>query len=154
MAATCPTTEAALQAGLLPAQERRKGCFAKALAFAKPEICRTRVGGCPAQSSALLGFHFSENDKHPIKSNIWFFIFCFSYFDGGYLPDNWSCASGWAPACAGATERVFCKGLGLNKTTKSPQATSASAKMPHNPRLCCKPANQIADFISSWFLKA
>ena len=30
MAATCPTTEAALQAGLLPTQERRKGCFAKA----------------------------------------------------------------------------------------------------------------------------
>ena len=30
MAATCPTTEAALQTGLLPAQERRKGCFAKA----------------------------------------------------------------------------------------------------------------------------
>ena len=29
MAATCPTTEAALQAGLLPAQERRKGHFAK-----------------------------------------------------------------------------------------------------------------------------
>ena len=28
---TCPTTEAALQTGLLPAQERRKGCFAKAL---------------------------------------------------------------------------------------------------------------------------
>ena len=70
MAATCPTTEAALQAGLLPAQERRKGCFAKALAFAKPEICRTRVGGCPAQSSALLISHFSENDKCPIKSNI------------------------------------------------------------------------------------
>ena len=33
MAATCPTTETALQAGLLPAQERRKGCFAKASAF-------------------------------------------------------------------------------------------------------------------------
>ena len=33
MAATCPTTEAALQTGLLPAQERRKGCFAKASAF-------------------------------------------------------------------------------------------------------------------------
>ena len=29
MATTCPTTEAALQAGLLPAQERRKGRFAK-----------------------------------------------------------------------------------------------------------------------------
>ncbi len=29
MATTCPTTEAALQAGLLPAQERRKGHFAK-----------------------------------------------------------------------------------------------------------------------------
>ena len=29
MAAICPTTEAALQAGLLPAQERRKGHFAK-----------------------------------------------------------------------------------------------------------------------------
>ena len=37
MAATCPTTEAALQTGLLPAQERRKRCFAKASAFfAKP----------------------------------------------------------------------------------------------------------------------
>ena len=33
MATTCPTTEAALQTGLLPAQERRKGCFAKASAF-------------------------------------------------------------------------------------------------------------------------
>ena len=30
MATTWPTTEAAPQAGLLPAQERRKGCFAKA----------------------------------------------------------------------------------------------------------------------------
>ena len=29
MATTCPTTEAALQAGLLPAQERREGCFTK-----------------------------------------------------------------------------------------------------------------------------
>ena len=29
MATICPTTEAALQAGLLPAQERRKGHFAK-----------------------------------------------------------------------------------------------------------------------------
>ena len=29
MATTCPTTEAALQAGLLPAQERREGRFAK-----------------------------------------------------------------------------------------------------------------------------
>ena len=29
MAAICPTTEAALQAGLLPAQERRNGHFAK-----------------------------------------------------------------------------------------------------------------------------
>ena len=29
MAAICPTTEAALQAGLLPAQERREGRFAK-----------------------------------------------------------------------------------------------------------------------------
>ena len=29
MATTCPTTEAALQAGLLPAQERREGHFAK-----------------------------------------------------------------------------------------------------------------------------
>ena len=29
MAAICPTAEAALQAGLLPAQERRKGHFAK-----------------------------------------------------------------------------------------------------------------------------
>ena len=33
MAATCPTTEAALQTGLLPAQERRKRCFAKASAY-------------------------------------------------------------------------------------------------------------------------
>ena len=70
MATTCPTTEAALQTGLLPAQERRKRCFAKASAFAKPDICRTRPGGCPAQSSALLVSHFSENDKRPIKSNI------------------------------------------------------------------------------------
>ena len=30
MAATCRTIEAALQTGLLPAQERRKRCFAKA----------------------------------------------------------------------------------------------------------------------------
>ena len=29
MTTTCPTTEAALQAGLLPAQERREGRFAK-----------------------------------------------------------------------------------------------------------------------------
>ena len=29
--AACPTTEAALQTRLLPTQERRKGCFAKAL---------------------------------------------------------------------------------------------------------------------------
>ena len=57
MATTCSTTEAALQTGLLPTQERRKGCFAK------PDICRTRVGGCPAQSSALLVSYFSENDK-------------------------------------------------------------------------------------------
>ena len=64
MAATCPTADAALQTGLLPAQERRKGCFAN------PYICRTRVGGCPAQSSTLLVAHFSENDKRPIKSNI------------------------------------------------------------------------------------
>ena len=33
MATTCPTTEAALQAGLLPAQERRKGSFAKIWAY-------------------------------------------------------------------------------------------------------------------------
>ena len=33
MATTCPTTEAALQTGLLPTQERRKGRFAKASAF-------------------------------------------------------------------------------------------------------------------------
>ena len=33
MATTRPTTEAGLQTGLLPAQERRKGCFAKASAF-------------------------------------------------------------------------------------------------------------------------
>ena len=32
MAATCPTTEAALQAGLLPAQERQIFGFAKILA--------------------------------------------------------------------------------------------------------------------------
>ena len=31
MTTTCSTTEAALQAGLLPAQERRKGSFAKIL---------------------------------------------------------------------------------------------------------------------------
>ena len=33
MATTRPTTEAALQAGLLPAQERRKGSFANILAY-------------------------------------------------------------------------------------------------------------------------
>ena len=47
---TCPTTEAALQTGLLPAQERRKGCFAKALGRLKKvlvgrilvsDICRS-----------------------------------------------------------------------------------------------------------------
>ena len=70
MATTCPTTEAALQTGLLPAQERRKRCFAKASAFAKPDICRTRAGGCPVQSSALLISHISENNKFFIKSNI------------------------------------------------------------------------------------
>ena len=32
MVPTCPTTEAALQAGLLPTQEQRKGRFAKASA--------------------------------------------------------------------------------------------------------------------------
>ena len=32
MVPTCPTTEAALQTGLLPAQERREGRFAKASA--------------------------------------------------------------------------------------------------------------------------
>ena len=32
METTCPTTEAALQTGLLPTQERRKGRFAKASA--------------------------------------------------------------------------------------------------------------------------
>ena len=124
MVTTCPTTEAALQAGLLPAQERRKGHFAKVAGrlkksfrrpachaydyaalivptavcicigmhavkrrnrtheihnlhkthrpeiFAKPDICRTRVGGCPVQSSALLVSYFSGNDKLSIKSNI------------------------------------------------------------------------------------
>ena len=38
--------------------------------FTKPDICHTRVGGCLAQSSALLVSHFSENDKITIKSNI------------------------------------------------------------------------------------
>ena len=137
MAATGPTTEAVLQAGLLPAQERRKECFVKVSsivhiwprilwcwidfkalneavwklfrrpeAFAKPNICRTRAGGCPVQSSTLFASHTSENNKYAIKSNI--YLFC---VNGCYRPDNWSCASGWAPACAGATERVFCKGL-------------------------------------------
>ena len=48
MAATGPTTEAVLQAGLLPAQERREGCFAKVAGRLKkvsdglkspPEMC-------------------------------------------------------------------------------------------------------------------
>ena len=73
MAATCPTTEAALRTGLLPAQERRKGHFTKVSGrlkvfrrpetFAKPDICRTRAGGCPVQSSDLLVLHISENNK-------------------------------------------------------------------------------------------
>ena len=37
--------------------------------FAKPDICRTRAGGCPAQSSALLALHISENKKFSIKSS-------------------------------------------------------------------------------------
>ena len=58
-------------------QKGRLKCqsFRRPETFAKPDICRTRVGGCPAQSSALLVSHFSENDKRPIKSNIWFLIF-------------------------------------------------------------------------------
>ena len=42
MAITCPTTEAALQAGLLPAQERREGHFTKVSgrlnAFRRPAL--------------------------------------------------------------------------------------------------------------------
>ena len=86
---TCPTTEAALQAGLLPAQERRKGRFLKVAgrlkkSFRRPvrhaydyaalivptASCRTRAGGCPVQSSALLVSHISENNKFFIKSNV------------------------------------------------------------------------------------
>jgi hypothetical protein len=36
--------------------------FRRPETFAKPDICRTRVGGCPVQSSALLVSHFSENE--------------------------------------------------------------------------------------------
>ena len=38
-------------------------------------ICRTRAGGCPVQSSALLVSPISENNKFSIKSNIWLFSF-------------------------------------------------------------------------------
>ena len=50
MATTCPITEAALQTGLLPAQERRKGRFAKASACGlvgfstQPTRCVTFLG--------------------------------------------------------------------------------------------------------------
>ena len=60
MAATCPTTEAALQTGLLPAQERRKECFAKASgcihfrpsekSFRRPEICAKKACMISTQS--------------------------------------------------------------------------------------------------------
>ena len=60
MVATCPTTEAALQTGLLPAQERRKGCFAKASgcihfrpsekSFRRPEICAKKACMISTQS--------------------------------------------------------------------------------------------------------
>ena len=51
MATTCPTTEAALQTGLLPTQERRKGCFAKASgrlkAFRRPEAFGLNIQAVP-----------------------------------------------------------------------------------------------------------
>ena len=93
MGTTYPTTEAAFQAGLLPAQERRKGHFTKVSGrlkvfrrpetFAKPDICRTRAGGCPVQSSALLVSHISENKKFSIKSK-----YLIVRVDGNYLSDN------------------------------------------------------------------
>ena len=77
MVLACLTTEAVLQARLLPAQERRNGHFAK------PDICRARVGGCPVQSSALLVSRIPKNNPFPIESNIYFLV-----FDGACLSDN------------------------------------------------------------------
>ena len=51
MASTCPTTEAALQAGLLPAQERRKGHFAKVAGRLKKSFRRP---ACHAYDYAAL----------------------------------------------------------------------------------------------------
>ena len=52
-------------------------------AFAKPNICRTRAGGCPVQSSALLVLHISEAIN--LEKNQ---IFDYSRFDDDYLLDN------------------------------------------------------------------
>jgi hypothetical protein len=51
--------------------------------FAKPDICRTRAGGCPVQSSALLVSHISENKKFSIKSK-----YLIVRVDGNYLSDS------------------------------------------------------------------
>ena len=85
---------------------RLKEKFQTAWYLCKTGYLCTRVGGCTVQSRALFVSHIPENNKFYIKSNIWLFR-----VDGGYLPDNGSCVSGRAPACAGATERAFCKAL-------------------------------------------
>ena len=41
--------------------------FRRPATFAKPNICRTRAGGCPVQSSALLVSRISENNQFSNK---------------------------------------------------------------------------------------
>jgi hypothetical protein len=37
--------------------------FRRPEVFVKPNICRTRAGGCAVQSSALFASHISQNNK-------------------------------------------------------------------------------------------
>ena len=63
MVPTCPTTEAALQTGLLPTQERQKGRFAKASAC---ELVGFSTN-LPAVS-LLYAFHYSGMQEKVIQN--------------------------------------------------------------------------------------
>ena len=135
------TTEAVLQAGLLPAQERRKGHFAKVAGRLKKSFRRPTCHAydyaaliVPTAVCICIGMHAVKrrNRTHEIHNlhkthrprsfvNAFFRsqrrqpsvsqLQLFEHFgESQHAQTTEAVLPGRAPACAGATERAFCKG--------------------------------------------
>ena len=143
------TTEAVLQAGLLPAQERRKGHFAKVAGRLKKSFRRPTCHAydyaaliVPTAVCICIGMHAVKrrnrtHEIHNLHKTHRPILKCFSAAQAGAgLSTQLSCLSILAKAnmlkqlklcfrpgsaCAGATERAFCKVAGrLKKSFRRP----------------------------------